>query len=59
MRLIYLSSSGAGYDTALSNEDCMPRFFGSFIPKFGDLDLRLGVAGHVSFSNLFFKSAGR
>jgi hypothetical protein len=34
----------------------MPRFFGSFIPKLGDLDSRLGGCGHVSsvtyFSNL-------
>jgi hypothetical protein len=34
----------------------MPRLFGFFIPKLGDLDSRLGAAGHVSsatyFSNL-------
>jgi hypothetical protein len=34
----------------------MPRFFGSFIPNLGNLDSRLGAAGHVSsatyFSNL-------
>jgi hypothetical protein len=34
----------------------MPRFFGPFIPKLGDLDSMLGAAGHVAsttyFSNL-------
>jgi hypothetical protein len=38
---------------------CMPRLFGSFIPKLGDLDSRLGGCGTRVISNLFFKSAGR
>jgi hypothetical protein len=59
MRLIKLPGSGAGYNTALSDEDCMPRFFGPFIPKLGDLDSRLGGCGTRVISDLFFKSAGR
>jgi hypothetical protein len=31
----------------------MPRFFGSFIPKLGDLDSRLRAAGHVSSTTYF------
>jgi hypothetical protein len=38
---------------------CMPRFFGSFIPKLGDLDSRLEGCGTRVIIDLFFKSAGR
>jgi hypothetical protein len=45
MRLIWFPGSRFGYETTLSNEDCMPQFFGSFIPKLGDLDSRLEGCG--------------
>jgi hypothetical protein len=44
---------------AVGNEDCMPRFSVSFIPKLGDLDSRLGGYGTRVISDLFFKYAGR
>jgi hypothetical protein len=38
---------------------CMPRFFGSFIPKLGDLDSRLDGCGICVINDLFFKFARR
>jgi hypothetical protein len=38
---------------------CMHWFFGSFIPKYRDLDSRLGGCRTCIISDLFFKFAGR